>query len=606
MSTSSENRKNLTDQEFTQKRALWPFLKRIFKYSQHHRFWFTALIVFTLLSALTEALFPLVWLYFIDDFIRPAVENYKTGQPLPWSGFYQYAGYYVLLLISWAVNTGMFIFATGRVKHEVVYDLRKDMFDRLQYLSYAFFDKVASGWITIRLTSDVNKVADVISWGFISLVYGLVMITASLWIMFVYSWQLTLVVLLTIPLLMFTAVRIRMILLTHARKARKLYSEMAANLTENINGVEVNKATVQEQRAARFFQGISGRLRDSSYQAGYYTAMYGPVVVTVGSLAAAAVIYQGGHMVLEAETGITVGILAAFFSYALTIFEPIFDITNYYATAQDSLSAGERIFSLIDEPIQIKDREGVTDFGKIRGDIRFDQVEFYYAKDKPVIPNLNLEIKAGQSIALVGPTGEGKSTIINLICRFYEPIQGRILIDGQDYQDRTLKSFREQLGIILQTPHLFSGTVQENLRYGKLDATQEEIENALRLIGADDFIPRLQEDVGEEGSQLSLGERQLLSLARAILKDPRILIMDEATSSVDTLTEAKIQKGIEQLIQERTSIIIAHRLSTIKNCDRILVIRQGQIIEDGSHAELMKKQGAYYQLYTRQLREEAV
>lgn len=418
--------------------------------------------------------------------------------------------------------------------------------------------------------------------------------------MFLYSWQLTLMVLVTIPILIFLAVKIRLLLLDHARKARKLYSEMAANLTENINGVEVNKATVQEQKASRNFRSITGNLQEASYKAAFYTALYNPVVVMTGSIAAALVVYWGGNLAVYSSMGITLGVLAAFFAYARMIFDPVFEIAYYYASTQDSLSAGERIFSLIDEPIAIKDQPENTDFGKIKGDIEMKNLDFHYEESKPIIQNLNLKIEAGQSIALVGPTGEGKSTIANLICRFYEPVNGSICIDGEDYTQKTLHSFRSQLGIVLQTPHLFAGTVRDNIRYGKLDAKEEEILDALRLVGAEHFIDRLDEEVGEEGNLLSLGEKQLLSFVRTIVKNPRILVMDEATSSVDTLTEAKIQKGVEHLIQGRTAIIIAHRLSTIRRCDRILVIEKGAILEEGDHQSLMQKQGKYYQLYTGQ------
>jgi ATP-binding cassette subfamily B protein len=415
--------------------------------------------------------------------------------------------------------------------------------------------------------------------------------------------MLSLVVVLVIPLLVVFSARIRMLNLSYARKARRLYSMMAAFLTEHINGMEVNKATVQEGRAAADFRELTGQLKQASFKAAFYTAIYNPVVIIVGSVAAAGVVYLGGHLLFQPAYGISVGVLAAFFAYARSVFEPILDLTRYYAATQDSLSAGERIFSLIDEPVSIRDQAGALPFGKIRGHIRFENVDFHYHPDKPIIRNLNLDIRAGESVALVGPTGEGKSTLVSLICRFYEPTAGVIRIDGHDYKTKVLESYRSRLGIILQTPYLFSGTIADNVRYGKLGASRDEMREALELIGADDLAGRLDDQAGEEGNLLSAGEKQLISFARVILKDPDILLMDEATSSIDTLAELKIQRGIEKLIRGRTSVIIAHRLSTIRHCDRILVIRRGAVAEDGNHQQLMRKQGDYYELYSRQVRE---
>jgi len=309
-------------------------------------------------------------------------------------------------------------------------------------------------------------------------------------------------------------------------------------------------------------------------------------------------------MAITIPPEITVGLLAAFFGYATLIYEPILDISRFYSQAQNCISAGERIFSLLDTQPMIKDKPGADDFAEINGDIEFENVSFHYEKDKPVLRNVNLKIDAGQSVALVGETGGGKSTIINLICRFYEPTGGVLKIDGTDYMDKTIQSLGSKLGVVLQTPHLFSGSIRENIRYGRGDANEEDIVNSLLLIGGDEFINRLDEEAGENGDKLSLGEKQLISFARAVLANPRIFIMDEATSSVDTLTEAKIQNGIQEMIKGRTSIIIAHRLSTIKNCDRILVVKKGSIIEDGNHHDLMLEKGYYYNLYTRQLREQ--
>ncbi|MCI4668135.1 MAG: ABC transporter ATP-binding protein/permease [Bacteroidia bacterium] len=585
-----------------QKRSLGPFLKRIFLAAFQYKKWMSLLLVSALVTAAIDAMLPIIWRQYIDNWITPVVDSYKAGNDTGLDGFFLYGAAFVGSYLVQAIAIFGMIYAAGRIQEYVIYDLRNQMFRKLQYLSYSFYDKSAIGHLAIRLTADVSKVTRVISWGFTDVSFGLFMIIVSLTAMFWFNWKLSLIVMLSIPILLFLAIKVRTLLLGYSRKARKTYSQMAAYMTEHINGIEVNKTTVQEDRSAENFRGVTKTLRDAAYKSSFYSSMYFPIVVVTGSLAAALVIYLGGHLALAENTGVSVGIFAAFFFYAKMIFEPIFDITRYYASLQDALSAGERIFSLIDEPIEIGDREGLSDFHTIRGEIEFKDLSFYYKEDKPIFEKMNLKLKPGKSVALIGATGSGKTTLASLIARFYEPKGGELLIDGIDYRERKLKSYRSQLGIILQTPHLFSGTFRENLRYGKLDATDGEIKQALELIGIPEYGDRLDEQVGEEGGNLSAGEKQLISFARALLKDPQILIMDEATSSVDTLAEAKVQRGVDQMIKDRTAIIIAHRLSTIRNCDRILVMEHGKIIEDGDHESLLAQKGHYYQLYTQQVR----
>lgn len=600
----------LQEQQFTDKGALIPFLKRIFRYAIHYKFWFWGFIVSVILVGITDAAFPVIWMYFLDTVVTPAIENYAntTTEAMTLAASDQQK---LWLYFAFFLGTGMlqvlgvffFIRYAGRLEENVIYKLRQQMFQRLQNLSFSFYDRSATGWLLSRISSDTKRVAELISWGFLEVIWGSTMIIACLGAMFFYNWQLALIVAITIPCLIFISVRIRLLILRYSREARKLNSEITANYTEHINGVQVNKITAQEERVSREFSGLSNKMRLSSYKASYYTAMYLPMVIFIGSVAAALVLLVGGHLAVLPE-GITIGVLAAFFSYATMIFIPIVDISVFYANAQRSLSAGERIFALIDEKIEVKDQANVTDFGRIKGDITFEQVDFHYVEDKPIYKNLNLHLKAGESVALVGATGGGKSTIINLVCRFYEPTGGVLKIDGINYLERSIQSLRSQLGVVLQTPHLFSGTVRDNVKYGREDATEKDITAALTIVGATKFIDRLDEEVGEGGKKLSMGEKQLLSFARAILTNPRILIMDEATSSIDTLTEAKIQSGIDHMIKGRTAIIIAHRLSTIKNCDRILVIKKGAIVEDGTHRSLMEKKGYYHQLYTKQSQRE--
>ncbi|HRI29006.1 MAG TPA: ABC transporter ATP-binding protein [Chitinophagales bacterium] len=605
-----EHIQQFQDQEFSGKAALGPFLKRLFGYAIGHRRVFWVFVASVVLVGITDALFPLIWMYFLDDAITPAVNQYLQAQKqginpsVTYSKLLFYVGLFFANSVVQVIGVYFFIKKAGFMEETVMYQLRKQMFARLQELSFSFYDKQASGWLLSRITSDAQRVTELISWGFLEVVWGITMIIACMGAMFFYNWQLALIVLVSLPVLFVVSIKIRMLILDYSRKARKLNSELTANYAEHINGIEVNKITTQEDRVSKEFTDVSNKMRNASYKAAYYTAMYYPMVVLIGSTAAAAVLLVGAKMALAVPVGITIGTLSAFFNYATFIFFPIMDISRFYALAQGSLSAGERIFSLIDEKPTIQDQPNAGAFPEIKGEIVFNNVGFYYHPDKPVLQNLHLHIKAGQSIALVGPTGHGKSTIANLICRFYEPTSGVIYIDGLDYTAQTQQSLHSQLGVVLQTPHLFEGTVRDNVRYARPNATDETVINALMLVGGEAFTSRLDEKVESSGDNLSMGERQIISFARALITNPRILIMDEATSSVDTLTEARIQSGIEHMIKGRTSVIIAHRLSTIKHCDRILVIQNGTITEDGNHTQLMKQRGHYYRLYTKQLKKE--
>ena len=598
----------LKEKQFKTKGALYPFMRRLLTYSFKYPKWVAGFVCFVLMVSLIEALFPVVWLNLLDNVIFPYAESLKNSTGLQSaidkSALTKYALIFAGMGLALALSVFSFINFAGRIQEYVMYDIRQELFKKLQDLSFSFYDKSAVGWLLSRISSDTIRVTELISWGMIEMVWGIGMIIFCVTIMYIYNWKLAIIVTLAIPVLTIVSVKIRMLILKYSREARKYNSEITASFNEHINGVEVNKSLVQEARVSENFELLSEKMRISSYKSAFYTAMYMPIIIFGGSVSAAFVVYYGGNMAIQLPPEITPGLLTAFFGYALLIFEPILDITRFYAQAQRSISAGERIFSLIDTKAVIVDKTDAADFSRINGDIQFENVSFFYDEGKQVIKDMSFKIHEGESVALVGETGGGKSTIINLICRFYEPTGGCIKIDGIDYKEKTMFSLRSQLGVVLQTPHLFSGTVRENIKYGRDNANEMEIIDALRTVGADDFIERLDEQVGEGGEHLSMGEKQLVSFARAVLSDPRIFIMDEATSSVDTLTEVNIQRGILGIMQSRTSIIIAHRLSTIKHCDRILVINKGMIMEDGSHRDLMHKKGYYYNLYTRQLREQ--
>ncbi|RPI17947.1 MAG: ABC transporter ATP-binding protein [Ignavibacteriae bacterium] len=600
----------LNEKKFKTKGAIIPFLRKLFTYSMKYPKWVWGFTICVLLVAVVEAIFPIVWMKLLDNVIIPAVSQYKDAYAqglkpeLDLNGLWNFSLIFFAMGMVIAAAVYGFIGFAGKIQENVMYEIRQELFIKLQELSFSFYDKSAVGWLLSRISSDTVKVTELISWGLIEVVWGIGMLVFCVIIMFAYNWQLALIVTTAVPVLTVVSIKIRMLILQYSREARRYNSEITAAFNEHINGIEVNKSMVQEERVSREFQGLSEKMRHSSYKSAYYSAIFMPLVIFIGSVAATVVIYFGGNMAVALPPTITVGTLAAFFGYATVMFEPVLDISRFYAQAQGSLSAGERIFSLLDTKPVIYNSNGAKDFNKIKGDIEFEDITFHYEEGKKVIENMNLKIYAGESIALVGETGGGKSTIINLICRFYEPTGGVLKIDGLDYKDMTMHSLRSQLGVVLQTPHLFSGTVKENIIYGRANATEDEITEALRQVGAEDFIHRLDEEVGEGGENLSMGEKQLVSFARAVLADPRIFIMDEATSSVDTITEANIQRGILGIMEGRTSIIIAHRLSTIKHCDRILVISKGRIMEDGSHYDLMRRKGMYYNLYTRQLREQ--
>lgn len=515
---------------------------------------------------------------------------------------------YGALMIVQAISVYIFIYLCGMLGWQVMYDMRKALFDHLQKLSISYYNKTPVGWIMSRLTSDTERIADLITWGMLDVTWASVnMITAILFMMAI-NWQLALGVMLVIPVLLVIAVYFQSRILDEYRESRKANSKITGAYNENITGVRVVKALGRESENLREFGVLTDVMYRSSFKAAWLSAMFLPAVQLVTAFALGGIIYFGG---VQIDAGVlTVGGIQAFIAYVTFMLWPVADMARVFASMQHAIASAERTFSLMDSQPSIVDKGKAIDPGTLAGDIVFHNVQFYYDDevDKPILRDFNLTIKRGETIALVGPTGAGKSTLVNLICRFFEPRAGVISIGGIDYTDMTQHAIQSRIGMVLQTPHLFSGTIRENLRYGKLDATDAEIEAAAKLAGAHDFIMTLEkgydEEVGEGGNLLSVGQKQLLSLARAVLAKPEIFIMDEATSSVDTLTEALIQKGMETLMQGRTSFIIAHRLSTIRKADRILVIENGGVSEQGSHAELLKARGHYYRLYTQQFRRE--
>jgi ATP-binding cassette subfamily B protein len=515
-------------------------------------------------------------------------------------------GIYVILIFLSAGLVFGFIYLAGILGERVQYDLRKQLFQRIQELSFSYFDRTPVGWIMSRVTSDIARMGELVSWGLLDVTWGFTQILISFIFMLVINWKLALLVAVIIPILLVVAVYFKKKILVEYRIARKTNSKITGSYNESITGVRVTKALTREEANLGEFKILTGKMYDSSYKAAWLSALFLPAVQIISSVAIGAIALFGGWQVEQGA--MTIGGIQAFIFYVTFMLWPIQEIARVYAEMQQAVASAERVFSLSDSVPEIVDRPGAEEVDSIRGDIIFDQVDFYYEKDKPVLKDFNLHVRAGETVALVGPTGAGKSTIVNLLTRFYEPKSGQVTLNGRDYQELTLHSIQSRIGVVLQTPHLFSGSIRENIRYGRLEADDQEIVSAAKVAGAHDFIVTLEngydEDVGEGGGLLSVGQKQLISLARAVLAKPEIFIMDEATSSVDTLTESLIQKGMENIMANSTSFVIAHRLSTIRRANRIVVIEAGRITEMGTHSELIRARGHYYDLYTRQFREE--
>ena len=513
---------------------------------------------------------------------------------------------YGLGLLLVALGVMGFIFSASRLGERVQYDLRKKMFARLQDLSLSYYDRTPVGWLMSRLTSDASRVGDLVSWGVMDLAWGAASIVVSLYFMALINVQMMLIVAAVIPVLVVVAFRFKKKILVEYRDVRKTNSKITGAYNENITGVRVVKSLRREEGNLEEFTDLTRTMYRAGYRAAWLSALFLPVVQLITAVAVSSIVLYGGRQFQLG--GMTIGGIQAFIFYITHMMFPIQEMARIYAEMQQGIASGERIFSLVDAVPEVQDRSGAEAPDSLRGEIVFENVVFHYEEEKPVLRDFSLHVKQGETIALVGPTGAGKSTIVNLVCRFYEPSNGRILINGRDYTEWTLHGIHSRIGVVLQTPYLFSGSVWENLRYGRLDATDEEVVHAARIAGAHAFIEELEEgydsQVGEGGVLMSVGQTQLLSLARAILADPDIFVMDEATSSVDTLTEALVQEAMDAILADRTSFIIAHRLSTIRKADRILVIEDGRIAEQGSHAQLIRQRGHYYDLYTKQFRDE--
>ena len=590
--------------------SLWKKLLKLAK-PFHSRLMLIALLM--TVSALIDVALPMMNSWAIDNLIAG-----HTSQ-----GLTPFILQYVLLVAAQVAVIFGFITLSGHIETGVCYLIREQGFRRLQELPFSYYDRMPVGYLMSRLTNDTQRLGDTIGWSLLDLCWGAVFLAACSIQMLILNWKLALAVMLVLPPLAVISWKFQKGILESYRQVRKRNSQITGAFNEGINGAKTTKTLVREEQNMEEFRTLTRDMRSASVRAATLSALFLPIVVSLGSLATAWALWHGGESVLALRVtgaGMTVGVLQVFINYTVQFFQPVRDIARIFAELQSAQAAAERVITLLETEPDIRDTPEVLErFGDsfhpktenwppLTGDIDFDDVSFRYKDGEQVLSHFNLHVRHGQTVALVGETGSGKSTIVNLLCRFYEPTEGAIRIDGADYRTRSQLWLQSHLGYVLQTPHLFSGTVADNIRYGRPDAPEEEVRRAARLVGAEPFILRLDKgydtEVGEGGSRLSTGQKQLISFARAILTDPAIFVLDEATSSVDTETEQLIQQAIQTTLAGRTSFIIAHRLSTIRSADRILVIHDGQILEDGTHRQLIARQGWYYRLYTNQFQEE--
>jgi ATP-binding cassette subfamily B protein len=540
---------------------------------------------------------------------------------------------YAVIIAGFCTCIISFIGVAGRITTSVAYDIRQSCFAKLQRLPFSFYDRKAVGWLMARMTSDCSTLSRVMAWSILDLTWGTCAACGCALLMFWLAWRLALVVITIAPIFIIVSRYYQVQLLKTSRALRKANSQTTAAFNEGIVGVKTSKSMVREERNAGEFSHLTAAMYGHAVQNALYASMFWPLMLSICGVGIALALRFGGLGVIHGQ--MTLGALATFLQIVFFIQFPVQELTNAITQIQGAQASAERVQSLLDADVEIEDSPQVVErirrhaaVGRPTADephvaidgmdsrvhsIEFRNVGFSYRGGQTVLSDFNLRVRAGESIAIVGPTGGGKTTIVGLACRFYEPTSGQILINGIDYRERSLQWLQSNLGMVLQQPYLFSGTVKENIRYGRLSATDDEIVQAARLTEANEFIQAMKDGydatVGEGGNQLSTGQKQLIALARAIIADPQIFVMDEATSSVDTHAERAIQAAIDRILKNRISFVIAHRLSTIKSASRILVVEAGKIIEDGNHHNLIRRRGHYCDLYTNQFtheREEAV
>jgi ABC-type multidrug transport system fused ATPase/permease subunit len=613
-------------QETTKPAEAGRTLRRLMVYFHPFRRLLLAALLLILTSTAMQVIAPYLVNVAIDQFIAP------TGEPRPvWlesvlpQDISRTAGLTLTMLlllgsylINWATTAGQFYLMT-LVGQRVLLRMRTQIFERIQTLSLSFFDRHEAGDLMSRLVNDTGVINQVFSFGIVRVSSMSLRLVGIIVVMLILNWQLALASFTVLPVMILTTAIFSRRARVAFRRTRQTVGEVSAELQENIAAVREVQAFAREETNVAEFEAINAANRDANVQAQSILSAFSPALDVLSTIALAIVAGFGGYLALSPPSAppggggmggaVSVGIIVSFLLYVRRFYQPIRIIANIYAHLQAAVAGAERIFELLDTQPKITDARHAVDLPPIRGRVEFDHVSFAYQEDEPVLQNICLTAEPGQTVALVGPTGVGKTTLVSLLSRFYDVDEGTIRVDSHDVRQVTRKSLRRQMGIVLQDTFLFSGTVTDNIRYGRLGASDEEVIAAAKLANADQFITRMPEgyqtELGEQGHNLSHGQRQLIAIARAVLADPRILILDEATSSVDTRTERLIQRALDKLLKGRTSFVVAHRLSTIRNADQVIVLEQGRIVEQGTHEELLAAQGLYHALYNSQFRRQA-
>lgn len=583
--------------------------KRLLPFLKPYRWLLLLLILTNIIISVVDVLLPLFQRYAVDHFIEQR----------SLAGFQTFIAGYVVVIVLQVLSFVFYTLSAMKMEMHMGRDLKKACFVHLQTLSFSYYNVTPVGYILARVMSDTNKISAITAWDMVDILWALTYVLSAFISMAILDLRLALLVMIIVPIIAVLTTYFQKKILFWNRKVRAINSRLTGAYNEGIMGAKTSKTLVIEDKNTEEFSELTEEMRSASVRAAGLNALYIPLVMLASSAATAIVLVHGGDMVLE--HGMLIGTLSAFTTYAVSIFEPIQQMARVLANIISVQPNIERVMGLLDQKPNIVDSPAVIEkygdsfhpkkenWEEIRGDIEFDDVSFRYPDgEEEVLSHFSLKIPAGTTVAIVGETGAGKSTLVNLACRFFEPTGGRILIDGVDYRERSQLWLHSRLGYVLQNPHLFSGTVMENIRYGRLDATDEEVRAAAKAVSADTVVEHLENgydsDVGEGGDKLSTGEKQLVSFARAVLADPAIFVLDEATSSIDTQTEQLIQNATLNLLKGRTSFLIAHRLSTIRQADLILVVKDGKIVEQGKHEELLKKGGYYHDLYSKQFQQE--